>query len=284
MKIFNILLAIIFWRVTRATARIFDIGIGRTELADIVSVKINESFSLNVRLNSAKGSVPIGRAKGAKGFYASEQKGYLVDSAHIVSGPAGVRCFFSGTMDSEWWLTAQFSDEQDYTTPYIDYFATKLWCYLPVKDVVRIMIAPEVEKGHMIDVRINSGVMGEESLGTFPLGYTVDRLYMIDGEGIRCRLVNKDRRLADVRSGRVFITVDSPLVETQLGRWGSITCLRMFYGDCSRNYVLMTLLIIQLIGETLVSTIHSLIQEGKSGSSHNDIAFGNYQNLTDGNG
>lgn len=231
MKIFSILLPIIFWRATLITARIFGVGIGRTELADVVSVKINDSFLLKVRLNSAKGSVPIGRAKGAKGFYASEHKGYLLDSAHIVSGPAAVRCFFSSTMKSEWWLTAQFSDEQDYTTPFIDFFATKLWCYLPVRDVVRLMIAPEVENGHMIDIRINSRLTGEEPLGTFPLGYRVDRLYMVDGEGIQCQLVNKDRRLANIRSGRVFITLDSPIVETQLGKWGSITCLKMFFGD-----------------------------------------------------
>ena len=201
MKVFNVLLAIAFWPVILATARFFNVGIGRTELADIVNVKINESLSLRVRLNSARGSAPIGRAIGAKGFYASEHKGYLVDNAYIVSGPAGVRCFFSSTMDSEWWLTAQFSDEKNYTTPYIDYFATDLWCYLPVKDVVRIMIAPEVEKGHLVDVRISFGVMGEESLGSSPLGYTIDRLYIIDGDGIQCQLMNKDRRLAAFRPG-----------------------------------------------------------------------------------
>ena len=227
MKIVGILWIFALWRLALATPRIFNIGFGRAELADVVEVEVNESFSLKVKLNSAKGSVPVGVAKKAKGFYASEHNGYMIEDARIISGPAGVRCFFSSNINSRWWLTTQFTDMQWRANPYINFFATHLWCYLPVKGVVRIMIAPEAEKGHMIDVPLSLGIMGEVSLGSLSSGYVVNRLYMMDGEGVRCHLVNKDRRLAGVRSGRVYFTVDSPVLERQLGRWESINCLAM---------------------------------------------------------
>lgn len=227
MKLIGILCLLAFWRLALASPRIFNIGFGQAELADIVEVDVNGAFTLRVRLNSAKGSVPVSKAKNARGFYASDQAGYLVENAQIISGPAGVRCFFSRNIDSGWWLTNQFTEIQRYNSPYFAFFATHLWCYLPVKDVVRLMIAPEVEMGHMLDVPLAFGSMGGITLGSFPLGYEVDKLYMIDGDGVRCYLVNKDRRLADARSGRVYFTADSPILESQLGRWGSIVCLTM---------------------------------------------------------
>ena len=221
--------------------RIFNIGIGRSELADVVTVGVNSPFiTYKVKLNDAKGSVSIGpRRKISSASVNLDPNasfrhgsaigaGTLVDEAYIMSGPPGVRCFFSGepVADRAYWLSRQFAYGKPFREPFFNFFATQLWCYLPVRDVVRLMIAPPVDGQSFLDVPIVMDVGGITYFGQSSMGYRVHKIYIIDGNDVRCHLRNVDRRLAMAAIPSTYFTADAPIQHRLPGRWTAATCFR----------------------------------------------------------
>ena len=146
----------------------------------------------------------------------------IINSARISKGPPGIRCYFAARRDDEDWISNVFAAYQTYETPF---FAIDLWCYLPVENVVRIMVSREAKEVELLDVELPDDGEG----GTiFGLGksFTVQRAQIVHGSPVTCTLHNRSMRLEASDYFQSEFSSTSPLYGSPVRNVISIVCRR----------------------------------------------------------
>ena len=201
-----------------AKPRLGIFGIGKKELSDEVYVEINNEEEVRLNLNDGKGSLRL--VKGGFGKAAEHGRRRTISTARISKGPMGVKCFFAGERDDESWLSPVFPKYRTYEDPF---FATDLWCFQPIDDVVRIMVSKEAEKVEMIGVELLESNQGGTIFGRGKVS-TVERAQIVDGPSVTCTLNSRPTRPGNTDYSRSDFSSTNPLYGSPVLNAVSIVC------------------------------------------------------------
>ena len=187
MKLANFILVVI--SCSLAESRFWNVGIGAKELSDEVMVEINNQEEVRLTLTNGKGSVRLVQSGLDEAIEPHKKR--TITSARISRGPAGIKCYFAARRDDEDWVSEVFAAYQTMETPF---FAIDLWCYLPVENVVRLMISKEAQAVDLIDVELLDRGEGGMIFGRGK-SFTVERAQIVHGSPTTCTLQSRPRRL-----------------------------------------------------------------------------------------
>lgn len=201
-----------------AEPRFWNIGIGEKELSDEVYVEINNKEEVRLNLNDGKGSLRLVSSGFGQSFDPGGRR--TISNARISRGPTGVRCFFAGERDDENWISPLFPKYQPYEHPF---FAVDLWCFVPVDDVVRIMVSKEAEKVEMLDVEIMEDNQGGTIFGRGKT-CTVERAQIVHGTPVTCTLNSRPTRPRLSGYSRSEFSSTTPLYGMLVRNVASIVC------------------------------------------------------------
>ena len=214
----HVFFILLFVTYSLAEPRFWNIGFGEKELSDEVYVEINNKEEVRLNLNNGKGSLPLARGGFGESFDPRGRR--TISNARISRGPTGVRCFFAGERDDENWISPVFPKYQKYEYPF---FATDLWCYVPIDEVVRIMVSKESDKVEMFDVELLEGGQGGRVFGRGKT-FTVERAHIVHGPPVTCALNSRPTRPGDSHYSRSEFSSTTPLYELPVPNVASVVC------------------------------------------------------------
>ena len=183
MKVITALLTIASVCLATPSPRLGDIlGIGKSELAPQVVVKINVNDTVKVKLQDSQGGVKLG--SGGRGRLSFSN----IRTASIESGPMGVECMFTATQRSPAppQLSGRFTKWDPFT---LMFTADGLWCFVPHEDVVRVIVNPPVKKNSLVAVELAPNGQGEMSFGPEGKTFPINNAFIVDGPSVTCSVI-----------------------------------------------------------------------------------------------